>query len=504
MDTTLTASLETGTAPTGPSEQLGLVLLWSRDEPHRVGEVALLPPLRSGQWAVLGRGSSTHRPLLSFARQRPGAYEPTGPLDSRRISREQLGLCSTGGGELSLDNRGRRPLRVGDREVESARVGPGELVELQGAALLMCVRRPVDGESFARACDIDRAMASAVTSHDFGRADPQGIVGESLAAWHLRAQLRFVASRRAHVLIRGASGTGKELAARAIHALSTRANRPMVARNAATLPEGLIDAELFGNLRNYPNPGMPTRRGLVGEADGSTLFLDEFAELPESAQAHLLRVLDDGEYTPLGEARRRRADLRLLAATNRPLNRIKHDLRARLKIQIELPGLPVRREDVPLIAAHVLRRLCAGDPELARRCFPDGDLEAAPQLSCSLVETLVLCPYSTHVRELEGLLWRALMTPRSSEPLDAAGAAGASRAEMLGVRSPRPAEPDPACSPPPRVPIDPAQLRPEQIQACLDRHGGRQEPAWRELGLTSRHVLARLVRRHGLRVRGRS
>lgn len=89
--------------------------------------------------------------------------------------------------------------------------------------------------------------------------------------------------RAAHVLVRGESGTGKELVARGLHRRSTRASRALVARNAATLPATLVDAELFGNARNYPNPGMAERPGLVGEADGGSLFLDEFAELPVEA-----------------------------------------------------------------------------------------------------------------------------------------------------------------------------------------------------------------------------
>src|SRR5690348_15490748 len=133
-----------------------------------------------------------------------------------------------------------------------------------------------------------------------------------------------MARRPGHVLLTGASGTGKELAARAIHALSKRSGQRLVARNAATLPESLIDAELFGNAKNYPNPGMAERAGLVGQADGSTLFLDEIAELPSSSQAHLLRVLDDGEYHRLGDGLARRSDFRLVAATNRDVSSLKH------------------------------------------------------------------------------------------------------------------------------------------------------------------------------------
>ena len=139
-------------------------------------------------------------------------------------------------------------------------------------------------------------------------------------------------------LLLGESGTGKELAARAVHQLSQRGRQQFVARNAATLPAGLIDAELFGNAKNYPNPGMPERRGLIGEADGGSLFLDEIGELPVELQAHLLRVLDgDGEYQRLGEGVARRSNFRLIAATNRDPSTLKHDLAARFTARIELP-----------------------------------------------------------------------------------------------------------------------------------------------------------------------
>src|SRR6185503_16398678 len=115
-------------------------------------------------------------------------------------------------------------------------------------------------------------------------------------------------------------------AARALHELSPRAERRLVSRNAATLPSGLMDAELFGNAKNYPNPGMAERAGLIGEANGGTLFLDEIGELPAELQAHLLRVLDgDGEYQRLGDAQQRRSDFRLVAATNRDPSSLKHD-----------------------------------------------------------------------------------------------------------------------------------------------------------------------------------
>ena len=174
--------------------------------------------------------------------------------------------------------------------------------------------------------------------------------------------MAFAAQAASHVLITGASGVGKELAARAVHALSARADGPWVSRNAATLPDGLADAEFFGNAANYPNPGMPERPGLVGEAAGGTLFLDEIGELSEPLQAKLLRVADAGEYQRLGEATPRHADFVLVGATNRDPSSLKHDLAARFPVRLHVPGLAERREDIPLIAEALLQRAVAKMP----------------------------------------------------------------------------------------------------------------------------------------------
>ncbi|PCC67859.1 Sigma-54 interaction domain-containing protein [Nannocystis exedens] len=484
--------------------RLGLVILWSADEPERVGEVALAPDDRPGATYLLGRAEASGddpAPRLEWARQRPGLVTLTGPLRSPRLSRTQLAV-ELGQGVLHLDNRGRSPLLLGGREVQRATLAPDDVVVLARVAVFMCVRRPA-------------AIAPAdppLPLHPFGDADADGIVGEDPLTWALRARVAFVAGRNAHVLVRGPSGTGKELVAQAVHRHSARGRRALVARNAATFPETLIDAELFGNARNFPNTGTPERPGLVGEADGGTLFLDEFAELPQPLQAHLLRVLDGGEYSRLGEAAARRADFRLIAATNRSEQALKDDVLARLPLRLELAGLGERRADIPLIARHILRRLARADPLLARRFFPDGDPARPPRVSWRLIEQLASHRFTTHVRELESLLWRA-MTASTGDTVDVADPADEPHVFADMSHEPRPAggrSPDRSDSladtaPPAPAPpgLDPLTIPPDVIQRCLDRHEGRQEPVWRELGLSSRHVLTRLVRRYNLQVRGR-
>ena len=148
-------------------------------------------------------------------------------------------------------------------------------------------------------------------------ADALGVVGESGPAWAPARSARVRRPGRRARARAGESGPGKELCARAVHALSAARGGRFVARNAATIPEGLVDAELFGNAKSYPNPGMPERAGLIGEADGGTLFLDEIGELPRAPGAPAPRARRRGRVPPARRGGARRADLRLVAATNR-------------------------------------------------------------------------------------------------------------------------------------------------------------------------------------------
>jgi DNA-binding NtrC family response regulator len=291
--------------------------------------------------------------------------------------------------------------------------------------------------------------------------------------------------------VRGESGTGKELVARALHASSERAARTLVSRNAATLPEGLLDAELFGNIKNYPNPGTPERAGLVGEADGSTLFLDEIGEISQAAQAHLLRVLDSGEYHRLGESKTRTSHLRLIGATNRPESALKHDLAARFVFRIDVPSLNERRQDIPLLAVHLLRQIAKRDDSIATRFF-EGD---TPRLSLTFVRYLLRHSYTTHIRELSRLLWQAL-SESQGDKIRAPAGFGERVVDVAG-EIPDPVGLDAA---PGAIEL-PAGLSPETIQACLDAQNGVIEDAWRPLGLSSRHALSRLIKKYGIEIR---
>ncbi|HRG98664.1 MAG TPA: sigma 54-interacting transcriptional regulator [Polyangiaceae bacterium] len=462
-----------GPAPCPPS-LLALVIAWS-SEPHRVGEIAFV----LGAPAVLGRGADpTPEPRLRFHRQRPGGVEPCPPLAAPGLSRRQLLLAATTDG-VSVRRVGQCALEVNGQPVDACVAAPGDVIRVGRELVLLCVER----QAALPPC---RAF-SAGDFPEFGEADAAGIVGESPPVWQLREALAFAARAATHVLLLGESGTGKELAARALHALAAGADRvrPFVSRNAATLPPGLIDAELFGNVKNYPNPGMPERRGLVGEADGGTLFLDEIGELPPSLQAHLLRVMDsDGEYQRLGESATRRSRLRVVAATNRPLGDLKKDFAARLTSRVELPPLEARREDIPLLANLLVLRAAARSPEVVGRFVAPGKPPRA-RLSSALVAHLLRSSFPLNARDLDGLLWEAMAASPADVVEPPASLTAQTREPLSGPRSgPRSA---PALSP-----GDPTA---EQIRDALEKHGGNMTESARALGLSSRFVLHRLMKK---------
>jgi two-component system nitrogen regulation response regulator GlnG/two-component system response regulator HydG len=462
---------------------LGLVICWSADEPQRVGQVLVVPRRVPTSFSVFGRGEATPddaHSRLYLATDRAGETRDAGALSAPKISRRQVLIRAQGAEHLEVQNVGRCGLFHNGQEAKDAYVLPGDTLQLGSQLLFLCVARTPWQHPFP----------AGYERHPFGLADQDGIVGESQAAWELRRQIASVAASEGHVLICGASGTGKELAAHAIHARSARGGKKLMSRSAATFPAGLIDAELFGNMANYPNAGMKERIGLIGAADGSTLFLDEFAELPLELQTHLLRVLDAGEYQRLGEVVLRRADFRFVAATNSP-ERLRQDVAARFRFTISIPDLNARREDIPLLTRHLLRKVPAQSDARPLRANAHASSGDNPTTSLRAMERLVRWQYVTHVRELEALL-SALLTGISVDsithsPPPAAAGRG-------------PDSSDPAREP--QVYADPQTISRGALQAALEEHNGVLERVWRSLGLKSRYALHRLMRKHNVRPRG--
>jgi two-component system nitrogen regulation response regulator NtrX len=231
-----------------------------------------------------------------------------------------------------------------------------------------------------------------------------GMVGRSEPMQRVYQLVEMVAPTRARVLISGERGTGKELVARAIHALSPRRERPFVQMNCAAVPAELIESEMFGHVRGAFTGALADRRGTFEAASMGTLFLDEIGDMSLVMQAKLLRVLQESEVTPLGASRARRVDVRVVAATSKNLleeierGRFRDDLYDRLNVvNISLPPLRARREDVPALAEHYLR-LASVENGLAPK-----------HLSARAVEFLSRLPWRGNVRELRNLMERLVV-----------------------------------------------------------------------------------------------
>jgi DNA-binding NtrC family response regulator len=216
-------------------------------------------------------------------------------------------------------------------------------------------------ESAARYSTLRRELAGV--RHGIDDAADQLLVGTSPAMRKLRAALDRLASQDVSILIRGESGTGKELVARALHERGARRKRRFVALNCGAIPESLIDSELFGHARGAFTGATSDRAGVFVEADGGTLFLDEIGDMPNGVQARLLRVLQESEVRPVGGSGVRKVDVRVIAATHVDLTaaveqgRFRQDLFYRLNVVVlGVPPLRERLEDLPILAAHFLRK----------------------------------------------------------------------------------------------------------------------------------------------------
>jgi two-component system nitrogen regulation response regulator NtrX len=231
-----------------------------------------------------------------------------------------------------------------------------------------------------------------------------GIVGESAAIDRLREQVRRVAPAGGRVLVTGENGSGKELVAHAIHALSKRASGPFLKLNCAAIPKDLLESELFGYERGAFTGAVQAKRGRLELADGGTLFLDEIGDLALEAQAKLLRAIETGEIERVGGTKTSRVDVRLIAATNKDLagavrdGDFREDLYFRLNVlPIAVPPLRERRGDVTRLAEHFLVAFCAAEGRAQKRLADDAR------------ELLEDYHWPGNVRELRNLMERAVV-----------------------------------------------------------------------------------------------
>jgi len=260
------------------------------------------------------------------------------------------------------------------------------------------------------------AGASAVEADDahHRRQVSRPLIGDSLPMQKLLGVIECVAAKDITVLVRGETGTGKELIAALVHAASRRAGKPFVKFNCAALTPDLAESQLFGHIKGAFTGAVAAQRGFFAEAHGGTLLLDEIGELALSTQAALLRVLQEGEIQPVGATRPERVDVRVIAATNRDLasevraGRFREDLYYRLAVvNLVIPPLRERRVDIPSLAEAFAARY-------ARRFGID-----RVDLSADLIERLTTSPWPGNVRQLENTVARLVAMSRGGR-LDAA------------------------------------------------------------------------------------
>lgn len=352
------------------------------------------------------------------------------------------------------------------------------------------IRRVVKRCANDRAARLRTRSAEHVGIHN---EETAGIIGRHPRMVRIYKLIGSIAELRAPVLVRGETGTGKELVARTIHAHSPAADQPFVPVNCTALPENLLESELFGHVRGAFTGAVADRKGRFELAGHGTIFLDEIGDTSPSFQAKLLRVLQENEFFPVGAEQPRRTSARVIAATHRPLEEMirsgafRDDLYFRLRvIEISVPPLRERASDIPLLAQDLLRRI-------SRKLGKNVSVIPEPVMA-----VLVQYPWPGNVRELENSLTRAVAVARGT----------AITLDDLAL-GPATASPEPTVDPVPTA----GHLEPEStpadasLDAVLAAHvrrvlahtRGNKREAARILGISPSR-LYRLLARHGITV----
>ena len=446
----------------------------------RVGARAYLGQIVRGQEARLSR--------LEPDFEQPGSRAP---LNDPYLSRRPIRFLPVPGGiEIRLDEGHTRVVLNGE-PVDGSRVL--SLAEIREGAVL--------------------AMAGLVVLllHFFvpprlPAGEPHGLVGESSAIAQVRAEIHRVADLAVPVLIRGATGTGKELVAQAIHAASRRSRGPFVSVNLGAIPPSLAASELFGAARGAFTGAVQAQDGYFRKAQGGTLFLDEIGETPQEVQASLLRVLEAGEIQPVGAQSALRVDARVLAATDADLEQraqagtFREPLLHRLAgYSIRLPPLRERRDDIGRLLVHFLRQELAATGELE---ILDRDSPHRLWMKPALVVRLARYDWPGNVRQLRNAVRQLVIGSRGLPQLQSSpgfeSLFGGGRSVEAGAEPPAAAPaiaaPAPSSGPAAARRRKPADVSQDELLAVLRAHRWRLKSTAEELGI-SRPSLYVLIER---------
>ncbi len=475
--------------PSNPGERLRLIRSLDALQ-RRLGSTLFEDSLarlceEAGIDRKMEREPAAQRLLVALAKSdMPPPELPIAGVDWRFAVRNRLGVWRQYGSLPHCDSNQLEVIAVDD---DVLRIGDSGLLWLQGEiewsgdlreALADLWRVKWEHRNLVR---LNEQMSSTV--RDDVPASEDGIIGESAALREALRPLPFAARSELAVTIEGETGTGKELVARAIHRRSPRRSHPFTPVNCGALPENLVESELFGHVRGAFTGADRDRVGLIEASDGGTLFLDEIGELPLPAQAKLLRFLQEGEFRRVGETETRTADVRIIAATNRKLEkevdegRFRQDLYYRIKgIEIPLPPLRRRGNDVLLLARKFL-----ADAQRAAKAGPTGFTDD--------VESLLLgYQWEGNVRDLQNVVSWAFSLAGDAplitiDHLPQRVRNATARASKRG-----------------NFYEELAQFRRQMIEQSLLEAGGNQSRAAKTLGMT-RQALSYQIKELGIHVR---
>jgi two-component system nitrogen regulation response regulator GlnG len=424
---------------------------------------------RIGETIALGRGATEISRLAPSLVADDG--RDAGPLDDPFVSRQPLVVRRSGDGAIEIEH-------------------PGIDVSVAGVALPAGRVHRVAAPDVARGVAIvlaNRVVLWLTTEHDPRGADELGLFGASTAVHALRAQVRDAARSRGPILVHGETGSGKELVARALHAIGPRAGGPYVGVNVAAIPAAVAAAELFGHERGAFTGATDKRAGYFERAHTGVLFLDEIGDLPDAIQPVVLRALEAGELQPVGGTPRM-VDVVVVAATDADLEaavragRFRGPLYYRLaSTVIDVPPLRARGADIAILLARFLR-------DALPDALADRTTDPAPWLPAALVADLLRAPWPGNVRQLRNTAQRLAAIARAGRTATLA---------QLGLDDPDDGDDGAGTSPAAAVPATTpgaAEIDDDRLVATLREHRFQLNRSAAALGISRTHLDALIAR----------